>query len=150
MHEAKDHGSPADTELVDVLANLYINLGEPADEATIQALTVWATLEDQEDVVEAVHLDAVDEMTEQLNGTFVEEGGVSDDEKEGSDRESTQGVGALRAALCPTFSVLRPSREGSEGVRQSGGRLLPAEGQNGDDQTKAHASKPVRQSDVKH
>ena len=58
--------SPADTELVDVLANLDINPGEAADEAAIQAATVRATLEDQEDV-EAVRLDAVDEMTEQLN-----------------------------------------------------------------------------------
>ena len=89
VHEAKDHGSPADTELVDVLVNLDINPGEAADEAAIQAATVWALLEDQEDVVEAVRLDAVDEMAEPLSITFEEEGGISDDERKESDGEST-------------------------------------------------------------
>ena len=62
MHEAKDHGSPADTELVDALANLDINPVGPGDEAAIQATTVWVILEDKEHVEEAVRLDAVDEM----------------------------------------------------------------------------------------
>ena len=59
------------------------------DEAAIEAAQVWATVEDQEDVVEAMRLDAVDEMTEQLEGTGV--GGVdaTDDEKEDGDNERT-------------------------------------------------------------
>ena len=45
VHEAKDHGSPADTDLVNVLANLDIDPGEAGYKTTIQATTVWATLE---------------------------------------------------------------------------------------------------------
>ena len=52
------------------------------DEAAIEAAQVWATVEDQEDVVEAMQFDAVDEMAVELEGTVV--GGVdsADDEKE--------------------------------------------------------------------
>ena len=55
---------------------------------------VLCFVQDQVDVVDAVRLDAVNEMTEQLNGTYVEEGVVSDDEKEESDGEST-GCGGI-------------------------------------------------------
>lgn len=48
-------------------------LCEAADEAAIEGLKDWATFEDQEDVVEALRLDALDEMTEHLNGTYTEE-----------------------------------------------------------------------------
>ena len=147
VHEAKDHGSPADTELVNVLANLDINPGEAADEAAIQAATVWATLEDQGDVVEAVRLNAVDEMTEQLNGTYVEERGVSDDEKEESDGEST-GCGGIAlppyAQLSQYFGPLERAAEES-GNREAVFYLQKAK----ITMIKAHASKPVRQSNIR-
>ena len=65
------------------MANLYTITGKCADEAAIEAAHIWATVVNQEDVVEAMRLDAVGEMTEQLEGTGV--GGVDstdDDEKE--------------------------------------------------------------------
>ena len=140
-------GSPAGTKLVDVLANLDINPGKAADEAAIQAATVWATLEDQENVADAVHLDAVDEMTEQLNGTYVEEGGVSDDEKEESDGEST-GCGGiappLYAQLPQYFGPLDRAAEES-GNLEAAFYLQKAKIA----MIKAHASKPVRQSDIR-
>ena len=95
VHEAKDHGSPADTELIYALANLDLNSGQTADEAIKRAATVWVTLQDQEDVVEAVRLDAVGEMTEQLNDTWVEEG-ASLITRRRKEMERARGVGALR------------------------------------------------------
>ena len=83
MRQADEQGSPvADTELVDLLANLNIIPGECANEAAIEATQVWATVEDQDNVVEAMRLDAVDEMTEQLEGTGVGDVDSTDDDKE--------------------------------------------------------------------
>lgn len=44
-------------------------------------------MEDQEDVVEATRLDAVDEVAEQLEGTGVGGVGSTDDEKKDGDNE---------------------------------------------------------------
>ena len=70
MRQAEKQGSSVtDKEMIDVLANLGITPGLPAGEEAIEAAKVWATVEDQEDIVEAMRLDAVDEMTEPLKGT---------------------------------------------------------------------------------
>ena len=89
VHQAQQEGGPvADTELIDLLANLNITPGKPADEAATRAAEIWATVKDQEDVVEAMRLDAVDEMTAQLNGTHLDVEDVSEDEKEDGGGES--------------------------------------------------------------
>ena len=96
VRQADEQGSSVtDTELVDLLANLNIISGECADEAAIEAAQVRATVEDQEDVVEAMRLDAVDEMTEQLEGTGVEGVDSTDDEKEDGDDERTARGGTV-------------------------------------------------------
>ena len=51
------------------MANLNIIPEECADEAAIGAAQVHAILKDQKDVAEAMPLDEVDEMTEQLTKT---------------------------------------------------------------------------------
>lgn len=51
------------------------------------AAEVWTTVEDQEDVVEAMRLDAVDKTTETLNGALANE--VHVDKIKGSDDDTT-------------------------------------------------------------
>ena len=145
--EANDPGSPPDKEIVDLLANLDINPGQAAGEAAIKAVNEWATFEDQEDVVEAFRQDTMDEMTEQLNGTFVEDAGVSDDDEEESEGEGAGGAGREP----PPYSQLS----------QHFGPLERAAGESDNDEAafhlqkakmamiKAYASKPVRQSDMR-
>ena len=51
--------------------NLGIARGLVVNQVAIKAAEVWATLEDQQDVVEAVRPCAVDEMTEKLIAAHV-------------------------------------------------------------------------------
>ena len=79
---------------------------------------VWATVEGQEDVGEAMRLDAVDEMTTPLNGTPLDVENVSEDKKEDGGGESRVGGreargGGSATGLRYTFGVLRPPGEGS-------------------------------------
>ena len=62
VHEAAQRGS-TNTECSDLLANLDITLGEPANEAAIRAAQVWASVEDENDVVEAMRADAAENIT---------------------------------------------------------------------------------------
>lgn len=67
VHAAQEGGSLlVDTELADLLAALAIPPGEPANDGDIKAGGVWAKVEDQQGVVEALRLDAVAGTTEQL------------------------------------------------------------------------------------
>ena len=69
VRQADEQGSPVTgTAMFNLLANHSIIPGGCADEATIEAAQVWATVEDQEDAVEAMRLDVVNEMTAQLEG----------------------------------------------------------------------------------
>ena len=133
--------------MVNLLANLNIIPAECADEAAIEAAQVWATVEDQEDVVETMRLDAVDEMTEQLEGTGV--GGVdaTDDEKEDGDNERT-GCGSTvpppYAEISSSFGLLERAAYGggndNAAFHLQKARMAFIE---------AHASKPVRQADIR-
>ena len=88
VHQAEKEGSPmADKEVIDVLANLDITPGLPAGEEAIKAAEVWATMEGQKDVIEAMQLDVIDEMTEALKGTHVNK--VNAEEIEDSDDDTT-------------------------------------------------------------
>ncbi|CAB1110663.1 unnamed protein product [Ectocarpus sp. CCAP 1310/34] len=82
VHEAQEKSYGVDTELTEMLAALGITAGEPADAAAVRAAEVWATVEDQPDVVEAVQQDAVDEMTELLHGTAPAEESSDDEASE--------------------------------------------------------------------
>lgn len=128
-----EQGSP----VADLLANLNIIPGKSADEAAVQAAQVWAIVEDQEGIVEAMRLDAVDETTEQLNGPYAEEVDVFDDEKEDGADESTgcrgddESTGCRRVESPSYADVSRPPGKICGEVRQSRRRLPPAEGQHG-------------------
>ena len=83
-----------DTEIIDSLANLDIPPEGHADESAKQKAQKCATIEDQEDVVEAMKLDAADDLTNTLAGIHMEEEESSDGEEDGSDDGSTEGGGS--------------------------------------------------------
>ena len=56
--------------------------GRPVPPAAVVAAQSWATLEDQEDIAEALAADAKDALTERMAGIVAEEIDPSDDEKE--------------------------------------------------------------------
>lgn len=107
VHQAEEQICPVtDTELIDLLVNLHITPEKPADEGAIQAVQVWATLEDQEYVVETMRLDAMDEMTAQLKGRYVKEG-ISLWTRKRTAVMRARGAGALRHR--PTLNFRRTS-----------------------------------------
>ena len=146
VRQAGEQGSlVTDTELVDLLASLNIIPRECADEAAIEAAQVWATVGDQEDVVKTRRLNAVDEMTEQLEGTGV--GGVDsiDNEKEDDENDRTGCGGTVPspyAEISSSFSLLeRVAEEGGNDnatFHLQKARMAFIE---------ARASRPVRQAD---
>lgn len=145
--EANDPGSPPDKEIVDLLANLDMNPGEAAGEAAIKAVNEWATFEDQEEVLEAFRQDAMDDMTEHLNGTFIADADASDDEEEESQGDGGGGAGIEP----PPYSELsQPFGSLERAARLSGNRDAAFHLQRAKmAMIKAHASKPVRQSDMR-
>ena len=129
------------------MAKLNIIPGECADEGAIEVAQVWATAEDQEDVVEAMRLDAVNEMTEQLEGTGVRGVDSTDDEKEDGDDERTGRRGTVPppyAEIPTSFGLLEMAAEegGNDNVAFHLHKARMAFIQ-------AHASKPVRQADIR-
>ena len=69
VHHAQKTGSTPDLYLAQVLENLRVTTGDCVNTAAVKRANDWATIEDQEDVAEAVSLDGVEEMTEYLNET---------------------------------------------------------------------------------
>ena len=67
------------------MANLDITRGGDADESAKQKVQEWATIEDQEDVVEAIKSDDAEDLTKTLMGNHMEEEESSDGEEDGSD-----------------------------------------------------------------
>ncbi|CAN0079347.1 unnamed protein product, partial [Laminaria digitata] len=70
VHRARGRGgssSDIDADLVEVLSDLDISPGDPADQVAIAAARAWATVEDREDVAEALRLDEQEAI---LSGTF--------------------------------------------------------------------------------
>ena len=128
-----------DKEMIDVLANLDITPGLPAGEEAIEAAEVWATVEDQKDVIEAMQLDAVDEMTEALKVTHVNK--VNAEEIEDSDDTTWYGGGAPPAyvELSSHFVSLESAAE-ARGNSDASFYLQEARMSF----IKAHAPKPVQ------
>ena len=101
-------------------------------------------VEDQEDVVEAMRLDAVDEMTEQLQGTGVGDVDSTDYEKEDSDDERTGCGGTMPPCyeMTSSFGLLESAAE--EGGNDDATFHLPKARMSF---VEAYASKQVRQTD---
>ena len=103
VHEAAAQGSCVnDTELCNVLVDLDISPGKPAHKAAVDAAREWATLEDEEDLVEAMRLDEQDVMVGDIIDSIVEEGNVSDGESEDGDESAGSRV-SLRVRLTRKF-----------------------------------------------
>ena len=82
-------GGPDDAELCEVLAELDITPGQAPNGAAMAAVKSWALIEDHEDVITALRLDAQDEIVNRVgllecNAEGAKEGtpGVSSDESE--------------------------------------------------------------------
>ena len=109
VRRAQKAGSTPDLDVVQVLENLRVTPGERANTAAVKGAHDWATIEDQEDVAEAMGLDGVEEMTEYLNEMCNEEmeKNVSGDEKEeGEDYfGGTRGATTLCGTLVPLPSL---------------------------------------------
>ncbi|CAB1115493.1 unnamed protein product [Ectocarpus sp. CCAP 1310/34] len=92
VHDAQQHGFRiVDDEISELFAELDIEPGEPIAEEAVSAIQGWATIEDDGEVVEALRLDAVDEMTALLAGTHVSTGGEEKDEGEEDEEEEGGG-----------------------------------------------------------
>ncbi|CAB1100108.1 unnamed protein product [Ectocarpus sp. CCAP 1310/34] len=66
VHEAQQQGSRIeDEDIAELLAELRIEPGKRIEEEAVNAIQGWAAIEDDE-VVEAIRLDTVDDMTAQL------------------------------------------------------------------------------------
>ena len=111
VHRAHQQRSSPDTELVEVLKNLKITPGDRPNSPAIKAVNDWVAVEDKEEINEALKLDGVDEMTEHLNNTHVEEENVSDMEEEGVGKDS--GGGACHRLMRNFLTVLSKASQRS-------------------------------------
>ncbi|CAB1096975.1 unnamed protein product [Ectocarpus sp. CCAP 1310/34] len=85
VQDAQKQGSRVvDEEISELLAELNIEPGKPVAGEAVAAIQRWATIEDDEEVVEALRLDAVEDMTALLAGTNLSTGG--DDEEDEQDQ----------------------------------------------------------------
>ena len=146
MHEAQEEGSPVtNTEVIDLLAHLDITPGGHADESAKQKEQEWATIEDQENVVEAMKSDDAEDLTKALVGIHMEEEKSSDGEEDGSDDGSAGGGGSeppSYADLSQHFGTLEKYASGC-GLTEASYFLKKARMV----MIEAHASKPARQAD---
>ena len=139
--------SIGDMEIVDLLANLDITPGETAAETSVQAAQRWASIEDEEDIIEAQRLDQADSVTRVLNGLSVDWEDSSDSEDEEGDDGNTRGGGAEPPSYAEVSQHFAPleSYAAASGLNEAGyflqrARMLMIE---------AHVSKPSRQTDVR-
>ena len=112
VRDAQQQGSRVENEDIrEMLANLDITPGEAASEEAMDAIRVWATVEDEEDVRE----DAAEETTARLAGTHVDANSKEEkEEEEDNDDESPEpgrGAPPAYAELSPHFGVLEKAAE---------------------------------------
>ena len=146
MHHAQKAGSTPDLDVVQVLENLRVTPGERANTAAVKGVHDWATIEDQEDVAEAVGVDGVEEITEYLNVMCDEavEKNVSDDEKEeGEDDLGRRAVPPPYAELSSHFHAMESVAK-KRGVKEAAHHLQKAQMA----VVHAHASRPERQTHI--
>ena len=87
-------GDPArvvDDEIAELLSELDIEPGEPIGGEAVSAIQGWATIQDDDEVVEALRLDAADEMVALLAGTHLSSGCDEEDEEEDSGGDQNMG-----------------------------------------------------------
>ena len=93
--DAQEQGAGiVDEEISELFAELDIEPGKPVEGEAVSATQGWTTIEDDEEVMEALRLDAVDEMAELLAGTQVTTGGDEEDEVEGGSDNDNSGPGS--------------------------------------------------------
>ncbi|CAB1113054.1 unnamed protein product [Ectocarpus sp. CCAP 1310/34] len=147
VQEAQQQGSSIqDEDICDLLAELNIEPGKPIAEEAVNAVQHWATIEDEDDVVEAMRGDAVEEMTAQLAGTLLSTGSEEGDEEEedGGDDNTGRGPRAPPAYAEPSsrFGILERTAIES-GNEAAACRLSKAKMA----MIAAHSAKPTRQAD---
>ena len=147
MRDAQQQGSRiVDDEISELLAELDIEPGKPVAEESVNAIHGWATIEDDDEVVEALRLDTVDDMAALLSGTHVSTGGEEEEEEEGGGDENTgreRRVPPAYDELSSHFSALVAAAEES-GNRDAAFYLTKAKMAI----IAAHSAKRVRQADM--
>ena len=92
MRDAQQQGSRiVDDEISELLAELDIEPGKSIEGGALSAIQGWATIEDDDEVTEALQLDAADEMAEMLAGTYVSPGCQEEDEEESGGGDENTG-----------------------------------------------------------
>ena len=94
----------------ELLVNLDVTPGEAADEVAMNAIRVWATVEDEDDVVEAMRRDTAEENMTRLTGTHIDADSEEEEENEEDDGDESTGRGRgtppAYAELSSHFGVL--------------------------------------------
>ena len=107
--------------LCDLLAGLDLIPGKGADAEATNAIRVWATIEDDDEVVKAMREDAAEEMAAALAGTLSlsdseeEAEGEEEEKEDGGDESAERGRDAppAYAELSAHFGVLESEAEKS-------------------------------------
>ena len=118
VRDAQQEGSRiVDDEISELLVELDIEPGKPVAEETVNAIHGCVTIEDDDDVVEALRLDTVDDMATLLAGTHVSTSGEEKNrEEEGGGDENTARARRAPPAydeLSSHFGVLEAAAEES-------------------------------------
>ena len=111
----------------------------------------WATLEDQEDIAEALAADAKDALTERMAGIVAEEIDPSDDEKELNESGDAESGGVRKVEAPPPYSDLSSCFGPLEHKAESAGNSEAAHFLRKAKMAflAAHAAKPTRQADIR-
>ena len=130
---------------------LEIVPGRPAPPAAVVAAQSWATLEDQEDIAEALAADAKDALTERMAGIVAEEIDPSDDEKELNESGDAESGGGRKVEAPPPYSDLSSCFGPLEQKAESAGNSEAAHFLRKAKMAflAAHAAKPTRQADIR-
>ena len=110
-----------------------------------------ATLEDQEDIAEALAADAKDALTERMAGIVAEEIDPSDDEKELNESGDAENGGGRKVEAPPPYSDLSSCFGPLEQKAESAGNSEAAHFLRKAKMAflAAHAAKPTRQADIR-
>ena len=117
----------------------------------VVAAQSWATLEDQEDIAEALAADAKDALTERMAGIVAEEIDPSDDEKELNESGDAESGGGRKVEAPPPYSDLSSCFGPLEQKAESAGNSEAAHFLRKAKMAflAAHAAKPTRQADIR-
>ncbi|CAB1101968.1 unnamed protein product [Ectocarpus sp. CCAP 1310/34] len=153
VKDAQKQGSRVvDEEISELLAELNIEPRKPVAGEAVAAIQGWATIEDDEEAVEALRLDAVEDMTALLAGTNLSTGG-GDEEVEQEQGGGGENTGRERRAprappgyeeLSPHFGALEVAAEDS-GNGGAAFYLTKAKMS----MIAAHSARRVRQTDIR-